>query len=100
MLTVGPPMLPAPIDTAIFRRLETGAVVLASDAEVYYGLNDVGATIWELLGQPGVTLDGLVAGLGTTYPDVGTDRLRTDADALIASLVAYGLLRMREGAVA
>lgn len=85
-------MLPTPVDSVIFRRLETGAVVYDSAAEVYYGLNDVGAAIWELLGDTSLTADRLVERLATTYPDADGARLRTDADALVAALVGYGLL--------
>jgi hypothetical protein len=87
-------MLPTPIDSAIFRRLESGAVVYDSAAEVYYGLNDVGAAIWEMLEDATVMPDRLVECLGSKYPDADADRLRADADALIASLVGYGLLRV------
>ena len=87
-------MLPTPADSVIFRRLDTGAVVYDCAAEVYYGLNDVGATIWELLGDATLTPDALVDRLGATYPDADTALLRADADALIASLVGYGLLRV------
>lgn len=87
-------MLPIPADTVIFRRLETGAVLYDSAAEVYYGLNDVGATIWELLGDSSLTPDGLVDRLLSAYPDADTALLRADSDALIASLVGFGLLRV------
>lgn len=87
-------MLPIPADTVIFRRLETGAVLYDSAAEVYYGLNDVGATIWELLGDTALTPDGLVDRLLSAYPEADTVLLRADSDALIASLVGFGLLRV------
>ena len=86
-------MLPTPVDSVIFRRLESGAVVYDSAAEVYYGLNDVGATIWELLGEAALTADRLLESLVTKYPDADAALLRADSDALIASLVGYGLLR-------
>lgn len=87
-------MLPTPADTVIFRRLESGAVLYDSAAEVYYGLNDVGATIWELLGDADCAPDGLVDRLLSAYPDADPALLRADSDALIASLVGYGLLRV------
>lgn len=87
-------MLPTPSESVIFRRLETGAVVYDSAAEVYYGLNDVGATIWELLGDASLSSDRLIDHLGSKYPDADGELLRADCDALIASLVGYGLLRL------
>ena len=93
-----PGMLPTPADSVIFRRLETGAVVYDSAAEVYYGLNDVGAAIWELLGDPELTRDRVLESLASTYPDADKALLRADFDALIDSLVGYGLLRVRAAA--
>ena len=100
LMTVPPGMVPTPNDSVIFRRLETGAVAYDSAAEVYYGLNEVGATIWELLGEPDMTLEILIARLGSTYPDADATRLRDDTDALIASLAAFGLLRTPAAATA
>ena len=93
-----PGMLPTPADSVIFRRLETGAVVYDSAAEVYYGLNDVGAAIWELLGDPDLSPDRLIARLASRYPDADETLLRADFDALIGSLVGYGLLKARVAA--
>lgn len=94
LLTYATGMLPTPSESVIFRRLETGAVVYDSAVEVYYGLNDVGATIWELLGDASLTSDRLIDRLGSKYPDADGELLRADCDALIASLVGYGLLRL------
>lgn len=91
----GTGMLPTPADSAIFRRLESGAVVYDSAAEVYYGLNDVGSAIWELLADATLTPDGLVDQLRAMYPDADTALLRADSDALMTSLVGYGLLRTK-----
>ena len=88
----GAGMRPAPADSVIFRRLETGAVLYDSAAEVYYGLNDVGATIWELLEQAAPQSDTFVDRLRATYPDADAAVLCADCDALVASLVGYGLL--------
>ena len=91
-------MRPTPSDSVIFRRLETGAVLYDSAAEVYYGLNDVGALIWELLEHAAPQSDTFVDRLRATYPDADAAVLRADCDALVASLVGYGLLVERSAA--
>ena len=42
-------MLPTPLPTVIFQRIDDGAVLFAPATEVYFGLNEVGAKIWQLL---------------------------------------------------
>jgi len=88
-------MLPSPSSAVIFKRLDDGAVAYDSAAEVYYGLNDVAARIWELLDGADVTLDALVAALRAEYPEADDARLRADASALIASLAEHGLVQAR-----
>jgi hypothetical protein len=92
-------MLPVARPGVICQRLEEGAVLLDSSAEVYYGLNAVGVRIWELLAPPYQTLEELCATLGAEYPEVSLETLRTDVLELLAELGGYGLVVPRgEGA--
>ena len=93
-------MLPVPNDHAIYRRLDSGAVIYQCADEVYYGLNDVGAAVWELLARPCDSLDDRVARVAEQYPEAGLRRLRQDVAELVESLARYGLLRAPAGAVA
>lgn len=84
--------LPAPHPEVIFRALPDGAVLFHSAEEVYFGLNPVGARIWELLPPKCETVGSLCADLGGMYPAVGADELCADVGELLAELRAQGLV--------
>ena len=42
-------MLPVPNPKVLFKSMSDGAVLFSTDNEVYFGLNSVGARVWELL---------------------------------------------------
>ena len=84
-------MLPAANPTVIFKQLADGAVLFSPSAEIYFGLNEVGARVWQLL-PPGCTsLDELCAKLGSHYPDVPAETIRNDVVELLDQLVEQGL---------
>src|SRR5439155_11259219 len=68
-----------------------GAVLLSTEQEVYYGLNAVGAYIWEHLPPALQTLEQLSASLSGVYPEVAAETIRADARELLADLIANGL---------
>lgn len=84
--------LPIPHPSVLFRPVSEGAVLLHGDDEVYFGLDPVGARIWELLPPRSASLDALVDGLAETYPDVDRTTLRTDACELLDELREAGLV--------
>jgi hypothetical protein len=69
-------------------------VILNLRDGVYYGLEDVGARIWQLLQRP-TTVTAMRAALLEEY-DVDAVRCERDLDLLIADLAARGLVRVRE----
>jgi hypothetical protein len=69
-------------------------VILNLRDGVYYGLEDVGARIWQLLQRP-TTVTAVRAALLEEY-DVDAARCERDVDGLIADLAARGLVRIRE----
>jgi hypothetical protein len=85
-------LLPVPHPDVIFRALPDGAVLFHSAEEVYFGLNPVGARIWELLPPKCETLGSLCADLGELYPAVDADELCTDIGELLAELLDQGLV--------
>jgi hypothetical protein len=93
-------MLPVPTEAAIFKRLNDGAVIYHCTEEVYFGLNDEGARLWELLPTVRGSLDDLVARMATEHPDVEIPMIRRDAQALMASLEKFGLVRSADKAPA
>lgn len=84
-------MLPIPTATVVFQRIDDGAVLFAPSTEIYFGLNEVGARVWELLPPKSDSLDTLCAHLAEHYPDVPLGELRSDVQELLAQLVQEGL---------
>jgi hypothetical protein len=68
-----------------------GAVLFAPDTEIYFGLNEVGSRIWQLMASPNGSFDDLCLQLATYYPSVSLDTIRQDARQLLDELVAEGL---------
>jgi len=85
-------MLPLPAASVVFQRIDDGAVLFAPSTEIYFGLNEVGARVWELLPPACTSLDDVCAELARAYPDVAATTLRTDVEELLAQLLAEGLV--------
>lgn len=60
---------------------------------VYYGLEDVGARIWQLLQKP-VSVPAIREALVTEF-DVDSTRCERDVRTLLAELLAKGLVEIR-----
>ena len=84
-------MLPHANPTVIFQKLEDGAVLFAPETEVYFGLNEVGAAIWQLLVPRGRSLDQICSDLAARYPEVTAATIRSDVLELLDQLVDEGL---------
>lgn len=102
---VGPPLqqvgaappagahLPRPRTDVLYHSVDDGGVLFSMGDEVYFGLNGVGAAIWEALAPAGVTRRELLEQLKSRYPDVNAATLAADADELIEVLLKNNLLR-------
>lgn len=86
-------MLPSINPSVIFKAMPDGAVLFSPSSEIYFGLNEVGARIWQLLPEAGGSLDLLCARLAESYPGVPLETLRVDVTELLDSLIAEGLVR-------
>lgn len=84
--------LPVPDPAVLFRPVSEGAVLLHGDDEVYFGLDEVGAHIWELLPPRSAHLDEVVEALARRYPDVDRATLRQDVADLLDELKEAGLV--------
>lgn len=76
----------------VFNQQEEGAVLLHMEDGLYFGLNPVGALIWEGLvakGEVGAVLRMMIE----RFPDVDAGRIERDLLQLVGELVAKGLLR-------
>lgn len=82
--------LPVPASGAIFKALDEGGVLFSTDSEVYFGVNVIGAQIWELLGQS-TTLDQMCRTLAARYSDVSEAQIRGDVVKFLNDLVENGL---------
>lgn len=85
-------MLPFANPKVIYKTLSDGAVLFSTEEEVYFGLNPVGAKVWELLPPVSSTLDDLCAKIAGQYPEVDPAVIRADVIELIAELTSHRLV--------
>jgi hypothetical protein len=83
--------LPAALPTVVWVKLPDGAVLFAPETEVYYGMNPVAASVWELLPES-ANLDTLCALVQERFPDAPLDQIRVDVAALLEDLERAGLV--------
>ena len=68
-------------------------VILDLDRGVYYGLNTVGARIWEMMESP-VTVDEIIETLLDEFEDVSREQCREDVARLLEELKEQRLIRV------
>jgi hypothetical protein len=88
-------MLPVPNPKVLFKAMSDGAVLFSTDNEVYFGLNSVGARIWELLPPVCATFDELCTKLAAEYPEVSRNIIETDVKELLSDLTSHKLVAVR-----
>jgi len=74
----------------LFQKLGEEAVILHLESEQYFGLNEIGTRIWEVLKQEGSTEKALPI-LLEEY-NIEEEILRNDIEELIADLVKEKIL--------
>lgn len=74
------------------RQVGDETVILDLGSGTYFGLNPVGARVWQLLSGGSAVADIVTTLLGEF--DAAEDQLQDDVDALIAELVTRGLVEM------
>ena len=79
-------------DDVLMRELDGESVILDLASENYYGLDDIGTRIWQLLNSSN-TVQEAYDSLLLEY-DVEPKRLQQDMQELITQLVAKDLLRI------
>ncbi len=77
----------------LYQELDDEAVILNLANEQYYGLNDVGRHMWQLLSEHG-NVESVVAQLKNYY-DADEATLRSDLMTLIKQLQADGLITVQ-----
>jgi len=83
--------LPVPAPSAIFKALSEGGVIFSAATEIYFGVNTIGARIWELLPPVCSTVGEVCAALLTQHPEAGATRIRADVLKFLEELTASGL---------
>jgi hypothetical protein len=92
-------MLPLPEPAVIFQKLGDGAVLFSPSTEIYFGLNEVGARVWELLPPVSASVDDICAALSREYPEVPIETIRTDVGELLENLRREKLVTLPEPGV-
>ena len=75
--------------------LEGDAAILNLKTGVYYGLDDIGASLWRMLNEPR-RVDELVEALLGEY-EVDREECQRDVIALLGELAVRGLVEINEG---
>jgi Coenzyme PQQ synthesis protein D (PqqD) len=78
----------------LFREIDGEAVLLDTEAGIYFGLNEAGTRAWALIG-PGARLGAVCDGLLADY-DVDEARGWQDLVQLVGDLVRHGLVEISE----
>jgi hypothetical protein len=81
-------------DDVMLRELDGESVLLNLDNGRYYGLDEVGTRLYELL-TTSASVEAALAAALAEY-EVGEQTLRSDLSALIARLVDEGLLEIAD----
>lgn len=71
----------------------TATAILQMDSGKYYGLNPVGARVWQLAAEPRKV--GEILAIVLAEYDVPADRFRADLFILLQKLRAAGLIEVR-----
>lgn len=90
-LVLSIPAAVEPEDEVIFQALHDEMVLLNMKTQEYFGLDDVGSEMWNLLVEHG-NVEKVVAVLADRY-NVDQDTLRRDTLILIGRLMEAGLLK-------
>ena len=75
---------------------QSGGVVLHLTSGAYFGLNPVGAAVWDLIGEHGSTVGQLVQSLRDRLEDVPDD-VEADVREFLEALVARDLVQVSDG---
>ena len=78
----------------LFQEVSGETVLLDLASEQYFGLDEVGTRVWQLL-KEGQSLDAMLEVLLEEY-EVERERLEADVRALLESLIEAGLIEKKE----
>jgi adenine specific DNA methylase Mod len=81
-------------DTVVSCDLDTEAAILNLKDGVYYGLDPIGAKIWNLIQKP-IVLNKVIEKILKEY-DVDKERCKNDIFELVEELLENGLVKVNE----
>jgi hypothetical protein len=82
-------------DEQVFSELDNEVVILKLDNGTYYGLSDVGVSIWNLIQEPR-TVEEIANNLLEEY-EVEPEQCRRELEALLQDLAANHLIEISSG---
>ena len=85
-------MLPKPNPAVLFQELPDGAILLNTEQEIYFGLNQVGVQVWQLLPPVCSELAEVCEEVSRRYPDVHSQTVAGDVQELLEALTEQGLV--------
>lgn len=91
MTSETPTDLPEAADGVVYSRISEGAVLLSTEEEVYYGLNETGARAWEALREVD-TFGDLCSLLSEAFPEADRSVIEDDVSDLLDELERLGLV--------
>lgn len=94
-IKINPNSVVAAVADQVSCDLEGEAAVLNLKTGVYYGLDEVGASVWRMLNEPR-RVDELVDALLGEY-DVDREECQRDVIALLGELAVRGLVEIKDG---
>lgn len=86
-------VLPMTNYRVVFCAVEDGAVLLSTADEVYFGLNEVGARVWQMLPPHHTTIGQVCDSLLEEYPDAAAEEILADVKELLQQLREHGLVQ-------
>ncbi|MBZ5570091.1 MAG: PqqD family protein [Acidobacteriia bacterium] len=96
MMTLSPDTYLVATSGHLSCELDADTVILHLDSGLYYGLNEVGTTLWRLLQQPR-RIDDLCDAIVAEY-DVDCATCQRDVEAVLQRLTQAGLVEVRREA--
>lgn len=71
-------------ENVLFQEIDNEYILLNMKTELYFGLNDIGARVWQIISQEGTT-DTLIEKIMAEY-EVSADVLKADISELLNEL--------------
>ena len=82
-------------DDVVAREVVGEAVLLNLSSGTYFGLNDTGSMIWQLVDEDSASLEDICDAIEEEY-DVAREDVERDVLALVEELVEHGLLMVED----